>query len=70
MAQSLQGATFHIEHIVPASRGGSDDLHNLAWACPGCNLRKANRIEAVDSVTGDLVRLFHPRTDAWNVSAG
>lgn len=35
MHQSLQGATFHIEHIQPASRGGSDSKGNLALACPG-----------------------------------
>ena len=26
MHQALQGATFHIEHVVPRSRGGPDDL--------------------------------------------
>jgi 5-methylcytosine-specific restriction endonuclease McrA len=40
MHQALQGATFHVEHIVPSSRGGPTELRNLAWACPGCNLRK------------------------------
>ena len=34
MHQALQGATFHIEHTVPSSRGGAGDLANLAWACP------------------------------------
>ena len=34
MHQALQGATFHIEHIVPESRGGADDLANLTLACP------------------------------------
>lgn len=32
--QSLQGATFHVEHIIPRSRGGTSQLDNLAWACP------------------------------------
>jgi 5-methylcytosine-specific restriction endonuclease McrA len=47
MHQSLQGATFHVEHIVPRSRGGPAQLDNLAWACPSCNLRKANRAECI-----------------------
>ena len=42
MHQSLQGATFHVEHIVPTVLGGSSTLSNLAWACPGCNLQKSD----------------------------
>jgi len=66
MHQSLQGATFHVEHAVPLSRGGSSELDNLAWACPGCNLHKSDRIEAVDPNSGQTARLFHPREDTWN----
>lgn len=33
----------HADHIIPLSRGGTDDLGNLAWACPKCNLSKGNR---------------------------
>jgi len=65
MHQSLQGASFHVDHIVPISLGGTDDLDNLAWACPGCNLKKSNRVIAVDPETGMEVRLFHPRLDRW-----
>jgi 5-methylcytosine-specific restriction endonuclease McrA len=52
MHQSLQGATFHIEHIVPRSKGGTSDLENLALACPGCNLHKADKTTAVDPASG------------------
>src|SRR5262245_16462802 len=48
MHQSLQGATFHVEHVVPRARGGGDDLANLAYVCPSCNLHKSDRVEAVD----------------------
>ena len=65
MHQSLQGASFHVEHIVPVSLGGTDALDNLAWACPGCNLTKSNRVIAVDPETGREVRLLHPRLDCW-----
>jgi HNH endonuclease len=65
MHQSLQGATFHVEHVVPRSRGGHSQLDNLAWACPSCNLHKANRIEVIDPDTGRQVPLFHPRVDDW-----
>jgi len=66
MHQALQGATFHVEHIVPQSLGGDSRLENLAWACPGCNLCKSNRIEAQDPQTGQVVPLFHPRNDRWH----
>jgi hypothetical protein len=65
MHQALQGATFHVEHVIPASAGGSDELDNLAWACPSCNLKKSNRREAGDPETGAAVPLFHPRADRW-----
>src|SRR5215510_11778523 len=66
MHQSLQGGTFHVEHIVPQSRGGHTRLDNLAWACPSCNLHKANRVAAIDLDTGNQVPLFHPRVDDWH----
>lgn len=40
-------ATRHLErtldHIVPQSRGGTDDLPNLVCACRSCNARKGAR---------------------------
>src|SRR5438094_2304208 len=65
MHQSHQGATFHVEHIVPRRRGGLTELQNLAWACPACNLSKADRIDARDPETGNIVPLFNPRHDNW-----
>ena len=65
MHEALQGATFHVEHIVPRSRGGDSSLGNLAWACPGCNLRKSNRVEAHDPETGQRVPFFNPRLNRW-----
>lgn len=65
MHQALQGATFHVEHIIPTIAGGSDELSNLAWACPSCNLKKSNRRTALDPETEQTVPLFNPRTDRW-----
>lgn len=31
---------FHIDHIKPLARGGSDDKYNLQCLCPDCNQRK------------------------------
>ena len=66
MHQALQGATFHVEHVRPSSRGGGSTLDNLAWACPGCNLRKSDRIDATDPESRSVVPLFNPRQDDWN----
>ena len=57
---------FEVEHIRPITRGGSDELSNLALACRSCNLRKAVAQYARDPSTGDLARLFDPRADAWD----
>jgi hypothetical protein len=67
MHQALQGATFHVEHIDPTSKGGTSELDNLAWCCPACNLSKANRVEVPDPDSGAVVRLFHPRREQWSV---
>lgn len=32
-----------VEHIVPQTRGGDDDVHNLAVACARCNTEKGRR---------------------------
>lgn len=65
MHQELQGTVFHVEHIIPRTLGGNDDLTNLAWSFPGCNLTNANRTLITDPVTGQKVRVFHPRLDQW-----
>jgi hypothetical protein len=65
MHQSLQGATFHVEHIEPMSRGGASAIENLAWCCPSCNLHKSDRSHATDPDTGQLAPLFHPRRNDW-----
>lgn len=57
---------FSGEHIIPHSRGGTDDLENLALACLGCNYKKFVSIDAIDPLTGSRVPLFHPRHDRWS----
>lgn len=34
---------FHVDHIVPRSRGGTDDEENLTVACQTCNLSKGDK---------------------------
>jgi HNH endonuclease len=66
MHESLQGATFHVEHVIPQSKGGESILENLALACPGCNLHKADKTIAPDPLTGEQVALFHPVRQRWS----
>lgn len=39
--QLLYDETWHIDHIVPVSRGGTNDEANLVLSCVACNLKKA-----------------------------
>jgi len=64
-AEQWQYVRFTVDHVVPLSQGGSDDMDNLALACFHCNRRKAGRVEAVDPVTGETVALFNPRRQLW-----
>lgn len=57
---------FEVEHIIPASRAGGDDEANLCLACRACNLRKSDRLVALDELSGVEVPLFHPRQQRWD----
>jgi len=57
---------FEVDHILPVALGGTNDLDNLALACPACNLYKSNARTGFDSETQAETSLFHPRHDLWN----
>lgn len=54
-----------IEHIIPRAKGGSDDESNLWVACSLCNRYKGSQVTGTDSLNGDTVALFNPRTQVW-----
>lgn len=58
--------SFSIEHIVPRSHGGSDDVSNLALSCQRCNNAKFVAMEAIDPLSGEVASLFHPREHRWS----
>lgn len=35
---------YHVDHIVPITRGGSNDPSNLVITCPKCNRKKSNKL--------------------------
>lgn len=46
-ARKEDGATLHIDHKIPVSKGGTDELSNLQTLCSDCNLNKSNIIQKV-----------------------
>lgn len=57
--------TFHIEHIEAQQHVEDDTPENLAPACPDCNRHKGPNLVTLDSLTREIVPLFHPRRDVW-----
>lgn len=39
----LYDEPWHIDHIKPVSKGGTNDPKNLTLSCVACNLKKANK---------------------------
>lgn len=35
---------FHVDHVVPLSRGGGNGADNICLACPPCNFSKGNKL--------------------------
>jgi 5-methylcytosine-specific restriction endonuclease McrA len=47
--QRVPEKNYHIDHIVPLSRGGDEwALNNLELSCPPCNMRKGADLEGID----------------------
>src|SRR5438552_3933382 len=55
-----------VDHIIALKHGGLTILENLALACPTCNIQEGTDLASIDSTTGKICRLFHPRNDSWN----
>ena len=51
---------FTVDHIIPISKGGSDDLDNLALACFHCNRHKS------DKQSLNKIPISNPRKMIWN----
>lgn len=46
-----------VDHIVPVSRGGTNEMFNLATSCADCNVGKSSRVIALN----DLPDVVHGR---------
>lgn len=58
------GTDYHVDHVIPVSRGGRNSVGNLLLACPTCNLSKGDKllsewryrnIKGRDSLPGTLI---------------
>ena len=56
---------FHVDHVVARQHGGETVSGNLALACHFCNRHKGPNLASINPLTGELVPLFHPRSDRW-----
>lgn len=66
LPESVYPGLYVTEHVIARQHGGPDRDDNLAYACCRCNLHKGPNIAGLDPETGELTRLFHPRTDRWD----
>lgn len=65
-SEQWQYVSFTVDHVVPVSLGGINNLDNLALACFHCNRRKTNRLTAIDPQSGEETSLFNPRQNRWD----
>lgn len=63
--ERLSANRFTVDHLIPKSLSGSDDLNNLALACRRCNERRYNFVAGIDPETKEIVPIFNPRQQNW-----
>lgn len=49
------GSTYHVDHIIPISRGGSNGTENLVISCPRCNMSKNDKLPHEWAIGGRLL---------------
>ncbi|MEM8808805.1 MAG: HNH endonuclease signature motif containing protein [Cyanobacteria bacterium P01_G01_bin.38] len=66
LSQSASIYTHEVDHVVAIKHDGQTVLENLALTCLHCNRHKGSDLTTFDPKSRDLVRLFNPRTQAWD----
>ncbi len=64
--ETVTFAAHQIDHIIAEKHGGQTVEENLALSCALCNKYKGSDLTSIDPETGEIVRLFNPRTDVWS----
>ena len=59
---------WNVDHIIPQSLGGEDDIANLRMTCVKCNSKKMNQVKPSDYIETAVVRALqrHERTQETN----
>jgi HNH endonuclease len=55
-----------VDHVIAEKHGGQTDEGNLALACTICNKHKGSDLASIDPASGEIVRLYQPRSDRWS----
>lgn len=63
--ESVFNFPFEVDHFIPLSKGGTNDLENLALACRACNAYKSFHQIGLGAVE-KTIPLFNPRQNVWN----
>ena len=66
VAQAGRLSTFHVDHIIALKHDGTDDSDNLCLACYKCNSYKGSNVAAIDPLTNNASKLYHPRQQVWD----
>ena len=59
-------ASHEVDHIIARKHRGHTHENNLALSCVLCNKHKGSDIASIDSETGAIEPLYHPRHDHWS----
>ncbi|MEQ8536465.1 MAG: HNH endonuclease signature motif containing protein [Coleofasciculus sp. D1-CHI-01] len=60
-SEEASAANFAIDHIMPRSLGGADDLGNLALACQRCNGYRYNFVTGIDPITQEEIQMTNDK---------
>lgn len=55
---------FEVDHIIGVKHGGTNEIENLAWACPHCNKHKGS--DFATFINGMVILFYNPRTGIWH----
>lgn len=66
VSQSARLVRFQVDHIIATKHEGTDGEENLCLACYKCNGYKGSNVAALDPLTGDATKLYHPRQQKWD----
>jgi hypothetical protein len=58
--------THEVDHVIATKHGGKTVSENLALSCLPCNRSKGSDLTSFDPETGELTRLFDPRSQIWS----